>query len=342
MCQMRVSELSPGLLLGSDININNIKLFDKDTIITEDVLNVLKNKFESNSFINVYSFMELKPKISNDAIAASRYINFILDNLSSSLNIQLRSCEEIVNISNKLAEYLIDNRSILQELVMIKYMHNYTYSHCMNVAVISAQLGVELCLMEDEIKALVLGSLLHDLGKTAIPTAILDKPSKLSNDEFNIIKEHPTNGFKLLSTTDLDRRSFDIVIQHHEKLDGSGYPYHLVEDEIHPLSKIVAVADIFDAVTSERSYHKPMHPYNAFQLLTKDVKNHKLDGLIVEYLKSGIRMFPLNSYMQLSNGVCGFVVGYSDDNYTPIIYDIVHKKFYNIGELFNVEISCVA
>lgn len=341
MCQFKISELSPGLLLASDITYKSVQLFEKDTILTEEVINKLRSIFKEDIYVNVYSFREIKPKISTDGVAATNYINFILSHLTSALNVQLRDCNEVVNLSNRLTDYLIKNRDVLQELIMIKYMHNYTYSHCLNVAVISSQIGVNLGLTEKEIRALVLGSLLHDLGKTAIPTSILDKPTKLSDAEFNIIKEHPEEGYKLLSNVELDKSSFDIIIQHHEKLDGSGYPNNLVSKGINPLSKIVAVSDIFDAVTSERSYHKPLQAYSAVDLLQKDVNNKKLDSIVVDVLKKSVVLFPLNTYVSLSNGISGYVVGYSDDNVSPVIYDIVKKKTYNISKIFNVEVENV-
>lgn len=338
MVRVEISKVQSGYFLACDaIHSSGRVLCKEGTVLTNDVINYIISSSNESFVVCVESFEDVKPRLSHDGVVASKYISLILSQLSSYMNVSFRKGESIVKIAGQLSSYLLEHRDILQELITIRHIHDYTYNHCLNVAIIACQIGVELGLTESEIRALVLGSLLHDLGKIDIPVEILDKPSKLSDDEFCTIKQHPQFGCDLLESVDLDDRAHAIVIQHHEKLDGTGYPNKLHYNKIHDLSKIAAVADIFDAVTSERSYHKPMATHKAVDLLIKDAESGKVDKLVVDSLKECVVMYPINTYLTLSNGMSGFVVD-SGVNNMPVIFDIQCKRYFNLAKHLDVQV----
>lgn len=341
MVRIEISKVPQGYFLACDaVHSSGRVLCKEGTVLTDDIISYIISCSDENFIVCVESFEDVKPRLSHDGVVASKYIALILSQLSSYMNVSFRKGESIVKIAGQLSSYLLEHRDILQELITIRHIHNYTYNHCLNVAIIACQIGVELGLTESEIKALVLGSLLHDLGKIDIPIEILDKPSKLSDDEFYTIKQHPQYGCDLLENVDLDDRANAIVIQHHEKLDGTGYPNHLPYNKIHDLSKVVAVADIFDAVTSERSYHQPMATHKAVNLLEKDAENRKVDKLVVDALRECVVLFPLNTFLTLSNGMSGFVID-SGINNMPVIFDIKNKRYFNLAKHLDVHVvSC--
>jgi putative two-component system response regulator len=157
----------------------------------------------------------------------------------------------------------------------------YTAGHCRRVAEISAGLGKELELSGEEIEILNKSSLLHDVGKIGVPDQILNKQGKLLEEEFNRIKEHPVSGWDICGCLRLTEHSLDIIRHHHEKLDGSGYPDGLKEDGISKFVRIVTVADIYDALTTDRPYRVSKSISEAIAILKKEASEGKLDMSIV-------------------------------------------------------------
>lgn len=150
--------------------------------------------------------------------------------------------------------------------------HDYaTFTHSANVAFYAGMLASELGYDQHDVELITSGGLVHDLGKLAIDDKILCKPGRLTDEEFRIIKMHPTTGFDQLNfREDLTDGQLMMVYQHHERLDGKGYPVGVVEDEIHPWAKICCVVDVYEALTSHRPYRSPMPRRKAIELMEKD------------------------------------------------------------------------
>ena len=170
-------------------------------------------------------------------------------------------------------------REIIELLSITEELKDpYTRGHSQNVALYSEEIGKALGLEEREIKTLSMAALLHDIGKLGVPDWLLLKPSPLSEDEFNLIKLHTVLGEKILSRIEGFEEVARIVRYHHEKVDGSGYPDGLKGDEIPLLSRIISVADIYDALTSDRPYRGALPPHKALSIM----KEMPLDKEIVE------------------------------------------------------------
>lgn len=160
----------------------------------------------------------------------------------------------------------------------------YTRGHSERVMLLSTVIGQELGLSEATIETLARGAMLHDIGKIGIPDSILEKPGKLTETEFDVIKMHPVIGDLMLANVPEMESIRHIVRHHHEKLDGSGYPDNLRGSEIQIEARIVAVADIYDALLSNRSYRAGMNPTQAMELLFAEVSAGRLDLKVVRAL----------------------------------------------------------
>ena len=336
MFSVLVRNLSPGLVLCRDItNDDGVVLYSKDTILTQDIIDNLRILFSWDKSVDVYGFNYIKPKLCRDVLFARKYIDWIINQVTSNSK---GTGLDMVSLSKSISDFLIENRDILSSLIMIKYNHDYTFSHCINVALISCKLGIDLGLDSNSINDLVLGAVLHDLGKIQIPLHILDKPASLTDDEFSIVKQHPLDGCDIIVNTDIPQNAYDIVCQHHEKMDGTGYPFGLKGSQINPLSRIVTVADIFDAITSERVYHKPKSQFLGALDIDNIAKKRQVDKSVSTVLLNAVLPYKLNSYVKLSDGNYGVVVGLGDDIRRPKVYLPGSNSLLDLSTNHNIEV----
>jgi HD-GYP domain-containing protein (c-di-GMP phosphodiesterase class II) len=174
-------------------------------------------------------------------------------------------------LGHEVVELICREDAVASELCGVMYHDYHTFTHSANVAYYCVMLAKEAGITSpQELRDVAKGALLHDLGKLAIPEAILTKPGKLTDEEFSIIKMHPTIGFrKLCRRSDLSLAQLMMVYQHHERLDGTGYPARIGGSEIHPWARICGVADVFEALTSNRPYRAGMSMDAAFQIMDR-------------------------------------------------------------------------
>lgn len=166
----------------------------------------------------------------------------------------------------------------------IEAKDTYTVGHTDRVSNISYKIGKRLNLDEQKLKILKIGGMVHDIGKIAVPEHILNKPGRLTKEEFEIIQQHPVIGEKICKPLKSLSYVLSCVRQHHEKLNGSGYPDSLTSEEIKFEAKVIAVADVYDAITSTRPYRKKMPKEQAREILESEKNNGNLDALIVDTL----------------------------------------------------------
>jgi len=186
-------------------------------------------------------------------------------------------------------------------------MDNYTYAHCVNVAVISLILGISLNLSKRNLTYLCIGALIHDIGKSFIPSEILQKPGKLTPEEFEVIKNHSLYGYKFLNNFfSLSSHIKLIVLQHHERFDGLGYPNSISGNKISYLARIVSIADVYDALTSDRPYKRAMCPSDALEYLMSNAGTLFDHDMLNVFCKIVIP-FPQGTIVSLSNGDIGVV-----------------------------------
>jgi putative nucleotidyltransferase with HDIG domain len=212
------------------------------------------------------------------------------------------------HLVTQLAEQVIQNADALVWLTHLKKRDQYTATHCINVCILALTFGRELGLDDEALHRLGLGALLHDIGKLRVPDAILNKPGRLTEDEFNIMMTHPQEGHALLADDhSLERDTLDIILHHHERLDGGGYPFGLGEEAISLLTRITTIVDVYDAVTSDRCYHDAIPPARALESLFKWAPGNYDVSLLESFIKC-IGIYPIGSVVRLVSQDVGVVV----------------------------------
>lgn len=183
-------------------------------------------------------------------------------------------------------EFILNDDTAVKSMLEVTSHDYYTYTHSVDVSTYSLAFGYYLGLNELQLKALGKGAMLHDLGKKRIPLEILNKNGKLTEDEFTIMKNHPTYGIDILKEMgEEDKIIFAIIEQHHEKICGGGYPKGLKGNEIHPFAQIVALCDIFNALTTKRSYKDAMTSFDAFKIMNQHMKTELNVKLLSKFIK---------------------------------------------------------
>jgi HD-GYP domain-containing protein (c-di-GMP phosphodiesterase class II) len=214
--------------------------------------------------------------------------------------------------AQKLVEEITDsvarNPGALISLARLKTADDYTYMHSVAVCAMMVALAKQLKLDEAQTRLAGLAGLMHDLGKAMIPMEILNKPGKLSQAEFEIIKQHPREGHRLLLTgADVDLVVLDVCLHHHEKTDGSGYPDKLTDAQISLFAKMGAVCDVYDAITSNRPYKPGWDPAESLRRMAEWAKGH-FDIQVFQAFVKSLGIYPIGSLVQLSSGRLGVVV----------------------------------
>ncbi|MCK4257505.1 MAG: HD-GYP domain-containing protein [Halanaerobiales bacterium] len=230
----------------------------------------------------------------------------IKDTLNSRLNNIFYITEtQVANIQNvvyDMVDEISQSDEVIVNLLDIKAYDSYTFSHSVNVTVLSLILGKALYYTREQLIKLGIGALLHDFGKTMIPLEILNKPDKLTDEEFEIVKEHSRLGYeRLKDQTLISPLSRAVILSHHEKVDGTGYPKGLKNDEIHDYAKIVAIADVFDSLNSDRVYRKRWPTYKIVDFILSNVDKHFEKQFVNKFLKY-IAVYPNGTFVTLSNG----------------------------------------
>ena len=198
---------------------------------------------------------------------------------------------------------IMTKKKNLVQITDIRLHDSYTFSHSVNVAVLATMLGNLCGYSKSKLQVITLGGLLHDIGKLAVPMPILNKTSSLTADEFKIIRRHPSEGRKILKELNSPIASIlaIIAVQHHEHLDGSGYPYHVRGKSIHPYSRITAIADVYDALTSARSYKRAYKPNVVYQMMMKNSPGHfDMDRLRLFF--DNVAIYPVGTVMKTQLG----------------------------------------
>jgi putative nucleotidyltransferase with HDIG domain len=200
------------------------------------------------------------------------------------------------------------NPGALISLARLKTADDYTYMHSVAVCALMVALSKQLSLDEAQTRSAGIAGLLHDLGKAAMPMEVLNKPGKLTDEEFAIIKSHPEEGHRmLLAGSGVDPVALDVVLHHHEKTDGSGYPKHLKADEISLFAKMGAVCDVYDSITSNRPYKSGWDPAESLLKMAEWTKGH-FDPVIFQAFVKSLGIYPIGSLVLLSSGRLGIVV----------------------------------
>lgn len=239
-----------------------------------------------------------------------------------------------------LAEGLIEsafrNHYALSGISRLKTKDEYTFMHSVSVAGLLIAFGRDLGYEGDDLKELALGGLMHDIGKSLIPNAILNKPGKLDPDEFEIMKGHVKySGDIIKGIRGMSEIAVNITMQHHEKINGGGYPLGISGEEISQEGQMAAIVDIYDALTSERVYKSAWQP--TFTL--KNMMEWSPDSLsreLVEYFVRCLGVYPVGSLVLLESGMVALIIDQTDDLLRPqirILYNMEKNRYETLKDV---------
>lgn len=295
--------------------------YDNVLLSTGVELNDSKIEYiRKNGYNSIYVFDEYSKKEIHDVVApqirqmAKSAVKKTMESMVESLEHQDEefsfqgNIQEITEIAERLIAEIVENENLMINLVDIKTADNYTYSHSVNVGIVSIIFGIILKYRYEDLKKLAIGAMLHDIGKIFISNDILNKKGPLSKDEFELMKRHTKLGYDYLKKyTDIDEEICLIVLEHHENIDGSGYPDSKREHNIRDFSKIVAIADVYDALTSDRPYRLAKTPMEAIEFIMANAYV-KFDYVLVKLFMKNIIPYPVGSVVRLSDGSSGVVI----------------------------------
>ncbi len=311
-----IDVLKEGMVLGRTIwNEAGHPLLKKDVVINDRIIQRLQQLNTHYLYIDdeISEGIEVEetvpPAMRNKVIKTIKDSFQSIDGLNpvNASYILDQQSKTIVSIVDELLSAVTGNNEILTILTDAYLFDEYLYQHSFQVTLYSIAVAKELGYSAEDLRLIGIGALLHDVGKLMVPKDILTKPGRLTNDEFEMMKMHARYGFDLLRNL----HSISLLVahcafQHHERIDGSGYPRGLVDFEIHPFAKIIGVADVFDAVTTNRVYREKMLPSQGLAIVEAG-SGTLYDARIVKALKRAVVHYPNGVILKLSDGRRGIV-----------------------------------
>ena len=321
MKDLQREELRPGMILGANVyNFTGQLLIAQGTVLTDYM--IAKLEYYGIRHVKVgdggLSEVEKKQSEATKRIRESREFKEFQLHYDSGVDVFRDSLNDIVEKNAEVdvdqmyedMQLLIAGGTGLNLFDMIQNLRQYddsTYAHAVNVGMICNILAGWLDFPAEDIKTATMCGLLHDIGKVKIPSSIIKKPGKLTEEEFEVIKRHTIEGYQILREKKMDRAICNAALMHHEKCDGSGYPFGLQAEQIDRYGKLVAVADIYDAMTSDRVYRSALSPFEVIQLF-EDEGLYRYDARYIMTFLQRVADTYLNEWVRLNDGREGQIV----------------------------------
>lgn len=328
-----INKTVPGMILAKDvIDFSGQILVSKGTTLTDNIISKLQFHSIKSLMICVNKNGELikentqsvtseqilhESHLSNirkteEFLTFQKDFNCCVENFQSYMEEVITTNEPLdtTNLLRSIHNVLDNSRNAIHLFDMINSMRNHddnTYTHCVNVSLICYVFGQWIHLPQSEIGILTLCGLFHDIGKLEIPQSIIMKPDKLTEDEYQTIKKHTLIGYELLKDRAIDDRIKYASLMHHERIDGSGYPNQLTGDEIENFSKIVAIVDVYDALTSKRVYRDPLSPFEVLLVFEKDGYTKYDPSYLIVFFEQMFQTYVTNT-VRLSDGSEGKII----------------------------------
>ncbi|MDO4204263.1 MAG: HD-GYP domain-containing protein [Selenomonadaceae bacterium] len=211
--------------------------------------------------------------------------------------------EDVEKSSEKILVDVLNSKGSLVQLTDIRTHDTYTFAHSVNVAVLSAMLGMHLGFEKNELLLIIKGAMLHDIGKVAVPGEILTKAGRLTDNEMAVVRLHPEAGYRRIMASGIADAPIlaKMAAQHHEHISGKGYPNRLMGKDIHPYSRIVALADVYDALTANRPYKQPYRPHVAHRIMTTCSVGQFDEELMKKFFNT-VALYPVGTVMKTNFG----------------------------------------
>lgn len=316
-----IANLIPGMVTGEDVySYSNQLIVSKGTVLTDKIITRLE--FYSVPSIRIMENKVQEPTISDPysaRIQASPEFHKFKENFDTTIVDFKDQINDIVEKGTPIdvSAMLNDTLELLQadggSVNFFNMLHNMrayddlTYAHCLNVALICNVFAGWLHFSQEDIELATLCGLFHDIGKLCIPDSIIKKPDRLTNEEYDVIKTHTIEGYKLLQNQPVNDHIKNAALMHHERCDGSGYPFGLTGNRIDKFAKIVSIADVYDAMTAARVYRGPLCPFTVIDIFEKEGLQKYESEYILCFLKNVVLTY-IGQRVRLTNGQEGDVV----------------------------------
>lgn len=256
-------------------------------------------------------------------------IKTVMDDIRFGNQLSVKAVKEA---ASQCVDKVLENSDAMLLLTQLKHQDKYTAQHSLNVCIFAILLGRELKFSIEELNSIGLCALLHDIGKMKVPLEILNKPGKLDDDELEIMRKHPEFGHDILmAATHIDQDAVDVAYGHHEHLVGTGYPRGVDKTELSIFTKIVAVVDAYDAITSDRVYQKGRSHFMALDILVKGMNVEFEPDLVIQFINC-IGYYPQGNLVELTSGEIGIVAEQNkNDRLKPKVLLILDKNKKNVN-----------
>ncbi len=318
---VNTKNLKDGMKLGKAVySTEGSILLRKNIILTSGYIQKLKEKNIPSVYIEDEISDSIEVSNAIDPEIKMKAVTTIKDLFSEmSPKKQKYNTDKKTFISNKMynsvrnsismiMQNIKENNDSLMNMVEVLSTDLSAYVHCVNVAVLAIMTGRSMGLDEYKVKELGIGALMHDIGRVYIPSEIINKPSSLTKEEYEIVKKHPAHGYQMVKNNKhISAYVKTIILMHHERLDGSGYPLKLKANKINKYARIVSICDAFEAMVSDRAYRKKMPIYKALELLSAETTK-KLDGVVFNHFLKCISIYPKGTGVVLNTGEKGIVI----------------------------------
>ena len=308
MQRVSVGFLEAGMVAARNVHSAEGRLLvTKDTVLSEPmVANIQKTSLGSIYVRNpLFQDIEAEEVVTEDN--RRKAVMALKSAVTAYQKTKVLDIQPLKKVLRELVVEIIRNRdSMIHQLDMRTYQ-DYIYAHSVNTCVLSVLIAVNLDYPEGKLTDLALGTMLHDIGMMMLPDALLMKMGNLTPEESKQVQQHPEDGFNILRTVrEIPITVAHIAYQHHERVDGKGYPRNLTADKILEFAKVAAVADTFDALVSDRPYRKGMVPHEAYEVMMALADSY-VDRDILHLFLTHVAIYPVGAVVQLDNGQHGVV-----------------------------------
>ncbi|WIW70420.1 HD-GYP domain-containing protein [Anaerosinus gibii] len=343
MQKISTCNLRPGMIVALNIyNANGNKLLTKGTILNKTYIDRLNALYIPGIYVSLGN-PTLDINTPEDILKESVRVEATRTLYRAFQKCQLTEdldTKSLTDTTNMIIDNLLHNSNNIIQMTEIRKFDTYTFSHSISVCVLSTIIGILKQYSKKRLYEIAFGALLHDIGKLKIPLEILNKNGRLTTEEMNVMKKHSELGFFLLrKNKNLSVVPMHVAFQHHEKYDGSGYPRGVKGKAIHEYARVVAIADVYDALTSDRPYKSSVPPYEAYKIMVKESGNH-FDPDILELFFEHVAIFPVGTTVKLNDGSFGIVTEIEvRKTFTPKVKLIATSKKIAISENISVDLS---
>lgn len=345
MRKVLTEDLKPGMKVAKPLYLaDGTVLLNAGVTLKESYIQQLKERNIPALFIIDEDLPDVEvPEVISDQtrLQATQTLQECMNDISLGNQFNARRVKKAVN---NIVDELTSKRHVVVHLNDIRAYDDYTFGHSVNVTSLAILTGMSMGYNKLELRDLGIGALLHDVGKITVDEDILLKPEGLTDEEFAEVQKHTRRGYEIVKETDgISSCSAHIAFQHHERINGSGYPRGLTGDEMLEFAQIVAVVDVYDAITCDRVYRDALAPHEALEVL-EDMMQAKLNHEIVQVFFENVAIYPIGTLVELSTGQIGIVVDVNKEDLSSPVVRLIKEDDVEIEEvdlMHNKEIEIV-